>query len=318
MASLALPAMDAIFLKGITVSCQGSGRIWGTDAFADELDRLLKLGSNSVTIHPYARIQADGNVSWRGWMDSNPPEYIVRPIREAHRRGMKIMIKPHLAYWGSPFSWRGDIRFDDPEATKRFYETYTKWIVDLARITSNADIFVVGTELRHMTGDQEQWRHIIEAIRKVSSAQLTYAANWDHFENVPFWDALDLIGVQGYFPITREPNPDIAALEKGWQPVLSQLKRVHRRVNRPIVFTEFGYNRSLKTAAEPWRYQQDTEIAAEHLQARCLEVGLKILGEEHAWFRGAFLWKWFAGPAPYANFYLDTPMLRQVITEAWR
>ena len=23
------------------------------------------------------------------------------------------MIKPHLAYWGSPFKWRGEIEFED-------------------------------------------------------------------------------------------------------------------------------------------------------------------------------------------------------------
>ena len=40
-----------------------------------------------------------------------PPDYIARPIREAHAQGLKVLIKPHIAYWGSPFRWRGEIKF---------------------------------------------------------------------------------------------------------------------------------------------------------------------------------------------------------------
>ncbi len=316
--SLGLVAMDVSYFKGVTVSCQGYGRVWGSDEFARELDRLKSLGANSVTIHPYARIHEDGRVSWRDWESGNPPQYIVRPIREAHQRGMKIMIKPHLAYWGSPFSWRGDIKFSDPEAKSLFYDSYARWIIALAELTSDTDLFVVGTELKQMTGDEAQWRSIIQAVRRVTKARLTYAANWDHFESVPFWDHLDLIGVQGYFPISKKPNPAISDLEEGWQPVLNKLKAFHSRVGRPVIFTEFGYNRALNTAAEPWSYQQDTHPEAEQLQARCLNVGLTLLGREHAWFHGAFLWKWFVGPASYSNFYLDTPTMRDVISQAWR
>ena len=29
------------------------------------------------------------------------------------------------------------------------------------------------------------------------SRSLTYSANWDHFQHVPFWNALDFIGISG-------------------------------------------------------------------------------------------------------------------------
>ncbi len=311
-------AREASFMRGMTVSCQGAGRIWGTDLFAGELDRLKEMGINSITIHPYARIHGDGTVSWRRWDPANPPEYIVRPIREAHQRGMRIMIKPHLAYWGSPFSWRGAIKFEDPEAKRRFYTTYKQWVVALALITRDADLFVVGTELKHKIADNANWREIIEAVRKVSPALLTYAANWDTFDLVPFWDALDFIGIQGYFPVTDRVDPDETALLTGWQQILSRLKAVNRATHRPVIYTEFGYNKSLTTAARPWEYRQDHQEKAEALQARCLEVGLRVLEKECKWFYGAFLWKWFAGPAPHANFHLDTPILRSVIERTWK
>ena len=309
--------VEAAFQKGMTVSCQGYGRVWGTDAFAAELDRLKAIGVNSFAIHPYARINADGAVSWRQWEPGRPPAYIARPVREARRRGMTIMVKPHLAYWGSPFSWRGAIRFDDAVAKQRFYQTYTAWIVALAEAVRDADIFVVGAELDQKTGDEAQWRALVAQTRAVTNAKLTYAANWDSYERVPFWDALDYIGVQGYFPIAEAPAPDESLLRAGWARVLERLRQTHRRLGKPLLFTELGYNKSLKAAAEPWAYQQHHSEEAERLQAQCLAVGLDSLAEQRDWIHGVYLWKWFVGPAPRANFYLDTPELSGVIRKAW-
>ena len=304
-------------IKGITVSCQGYGRVWGTDSFAKELDRLVALGANSVTIHPYARIHDNGAVSWRSWEGGEPPAYLTRPILEAHARGLEIMIKPHLAYWGSRFSWRGEIAFEEPEERERFFATYQQWIVAIAAATRDADIFSVGTELKLKTGDEQAWRDIIAAVRKVTQAKLTYAANWDAYESVGFWEALDYIGIQGYFPLTTVADPSEEDLVQAWETVLARVRRVHRAADRPVIFTEFGYNQSTLAASKPWDYKEEHTQRAETLQARCLQVGLEVINREKRWLHGAFLWKWFAGPAPRANFRLNTPRLRAIISEAW-
>jgi len=314
----ALPSMDASFQKGITISCQGYGRVWGTPAFADELDRLKAMGVNSVAIHPYARIHADGRVSWRKWPDGAPPDYIVRPVEEARRRGMSIMIKPHLAYWGSPFRWRGEIAFQDPEAKRRFHQSYAAWMNALATACEKADILVIGVELGGVLDDEPRWRELIEALRRTTAARLTYAANWDGFQRVPFWDALDFVGVQGYFPLSDEPMPDDGALREGWRRHLNLLRDLCRRQNKPLLFTELGYNKSRQAAAQPWAYEQEHSEAAAALQERCLSVGLDALAENRDWVHGVYLWKWFVGPAPRANFHLDTPRLIQVIERAWK
>ena len=317
MVSPEAPLAQETVWRGMTISCQGYGRIWGTDVFAAELDRLKTLGVNSISIHPYARIGGDGAVSWR-WSMDEPPEYLTRPIREARQRGLTIMIKPHLAYWGGPFSWRGEIGFSEPEQRRRFFDQYKRWIVLLARVTRDADLFVLATELKANVFSDSQWRELVAAVRQETSAQLTLAPNWDDFENVSFWGDLDLIGVQGYFPISQKDDPSDDDLRQGWALVIERLKKVQTAHRKPVVFTEFGYNRSMKAAAEPWLYQQDTAEEAEIFQARCLEVGLNILARERAWLRGAFLWKWFAGPTRRENFILDTPRLREVIVRNWR
>lgn len=314
---------DPSLVRGITISCQTWGWEWGTPGFADELADLAELGANWVAIHPYARVHADGRVTWRPIEPDDPPTWLRGPIEVSRERRFGLLVKPHLAYWGSPFRWRGEIRFDDPAALERFWRDYTAWIVEIARATRGADAFAVGTELELMLGDEKPWRALIEEVRAVTDAHLTYAANWTAFDDVPFWDALDAIGVQGYFPLSQLADPSDADLMAGWEAVLPRLRRVYEHFGKPVVFTELGYNRSLAAAREPWAYPMDDgaeRARAEALQERCLRVGLQVIDRERDWLRGAFLWKWFVGEPGRGDhdFRLDTPGVRAVLADVWR
>ena len=308
-------------VRGVTISCQTNGWEWGQEAFGDELVELRELGANWVAIHPYARIGADGEVRHR--LDPGaPPRWLTHPVRVAREKGMAILIKPHLAYWGSPFRWRGDIHFEDPEARARFWESYADWIATLADIVAEADAFCVGTELDRMVAEPGPWRTVIARVRERTDALLTYAANWDTFEGVAFWDALDAVGLQAYFPLTEAEDPDEAELEAGWANILPRLTALHQRTGKPVVFTELGYNRSLSAARRPWddaRAGPDERDRAAELQARCLRVALRTIEREAEWLRGAFLWKWFVGdPDRYdGSFLMDTPHMRAAMVDVW-
>ena len=92
-------ALDKSTVQGITISTHGGGSDWGSDAIVPTLLAIHDLGANWVAIHPYASINADGSLRWSQIDPENPPAHIVRPIREAHRLGLSICIKPHIAYW---------------------------------------------------------------------------------------------------------------------------------------------------------------------------------------------------------------------------
>ena len=105
-------------VRGMTISTPGGGRDWGSDATVESMRQIKALGANWITIHPYASISdgdgrsglPEGTVHSRSKLDPmDPPQYLARPIREAHALGLKILIKPHLAYWGTRFSWRSEI-----------------------------------------------------------------------------------------------------------------------------------------------------------------------------------------------------------------
>jgi hypothetical protein len=303
-------------VRGITVSTPGSGRDWGSDAIGPCFDELSGLGANWIAIHPYAAIRADGTV--RSRLDpASPPEYLTRPIREAHERGLKILIKPHLAYWGSPFRWRGEIDFGEDEAAwQRFWRGYEAWILDLAAIARDADAFCIGTELDRTLRFESRWRSLIANVRERSDAALSYAANWTDYRDVGFWDALDCIGIQAYFPVCDERTEDRARLESGWRALMAELREFSRAHGRRICFTELGYNRSFDAPVRPWDYRQDGEEALA-VQATCLDVALRAIEDEPC-VVGAFLWKWFPRELPRDHdFKLQTTTLRAVLREAW-
>ncbi len=302
---------------GMTVSCPTWGWEWGSDAMVDTLHELAGLGVNWVAIHPYASIRDDGSVQWREIDPADPPDWIARPIREAHALGMKILIKPHIAYWGSGWDWRGAITLPSAAQRTRFFTDYGRWIEQMAAASAGADAFAVGTELDKLVQYEPEWRAVIKAVRGRYAGPLTYASNWTDYDKVPFWDALDVIGVQAYFPLMSQVDgvPTDAQLDRGWDPVLAGLRRESKRVGKPVVFTELGYDRSSRAAVEPWKVEPGGKDAAA-IQEACLRSAVRAIDREPV-VVGAFLWKWFPGARQPSDFAHSTPRMRAVIAELW-
>ena len=309
-------SVDQEKVRGIIISTHGIGRDWGKDVIVPTMADIKAVGANWVAIHPYARIFRDGSIRY-GHMDSTEaPAHWIRPIQEAHAQGLKIYIKPHLAHWRSGFSWRGEITFKDDEAWARFWTGYRSWILKLASACKEADGFVVGTELDKTLHQEDAWRRLIAEVRAVTDAPLTYGANWTDYQRVPFWDALDLIGIQAYFPITEKANPTAEDIQRGWQKRMAELRAYGEKMDRRILFTELGYNQSYLAAREPWNYRVDGEDA-QPVQEACWRAALQII-EVEPQMMGALLWKWFPYPRPVGrNFVLATPHIMTVVAKAW-
>ncbi len=308
------------FWRGVTVSCfrWGPGE-WDGPWMPGTLNDLGLMGVNAVAIHPYAGIAGDGTVTYR---PGPVGPATSTPLRLARERGMTTLLKPHLAYWRSPFAWRGDITFDAEERWERFFRGYTAFILDQARLAEaeRATVFAVGTELHKTLHREAEWRDIISQVRAVYSGKLTYAANWDVYQDVPFWDALDLVGVQSYFPLSEADEPTDLELEAGWAEVLVKLHHYSEAVGKPILLTELGYAKSTATAKHPWKDDHVGEPdAAAALKLRCMRIALRAIETEPA-IVGVFLWKWFpADPLLQLEheFILQYDAMRDVIRGAW-
>jgi hypothetical protein len=309
---------ESDFIKGVTISAHDYGEQWATPQMAQAIDELKALGANAIAIHPYAQVHGDGHL---GFERGPAPEYVTRPLDWARERGLRVMLIPHIAYWGSPFLWRGEIDFPNANGWNRFFIDYKTWIVGLARVAQErgVELFCVGLEYGPSQKYVRRWREIIAAVREVYRGRITYGANWDEIENVPFWDALDEIGVLAYFPLTRAENPTDQEIAKGWEPWIERLGKLSKRYGKPVLFTEIGYNRSERCASQPWDFHHRGGPQAEEVQARCIERAL-TLGAAHPFLSGMFFWKWFPDSisAQPETFDLRTPRLKALFARHWR
>jgi len=332
--SAVLPASQATKIKGMTVSTPRGSSAWAGDEMVATIAELTGMGVNWIAIHPYGRVRTDGTVSWSlprrrrrpggagdagaAGVPDTPPDWLRRPIEEAHRMGVKILVKPHLENWRD-YEWRGDIRYHSDQEWDRFFSTYTAWIVRLAAFSEGADAFVVGTELGGTTHHEKRWREVIGAVREVYAGPLTYAANWDAYERVAFWDAVDWVGIQAYFPVLDEVAaeddiPAQSAFDAGWRDIMRRVADFSVRVGRPVVFTEAGYNNSPTAPYQPWDWKARGD--AEELQMRCMIAALRAIAAEPT-VRGAFLWKWYPGDRVPRDFAMAAPNIRRIISEHW-
>ncbi|MDZ7344702.1 MAG: hypothetical protein ONA90_09360, partial [candidate division KSB1 bacterium] len=98
------------------------------------------------------------------------------------------------------------------------------------------------------------WRDIFTKIRKIYGGRLTYAANWGHeFENVSFWEALDAIGLNCYYPLSNNPGANDGELLKGAQAVARKIGEIAAKHNKPVIITEIGFASRPANWLEPHR-----------------------------------------------------------------
>lgn len=91
------------------------------------------------------------------------------------------------------------------------------------------------------------------------NGKLTYAANWDEYSRTTFWEDLDYIGIDAYFPLSEEKTPTVEQLREGWQRWKTTISDVSKAMNKPVIFTEFGYRSMDFTAKKPWLVDRNDE-----------------------------------------------------------
>ena len=106
----------------------------------------------------------------------------------------------------------------------------------------------------------QKWYALIAKVRKSYSGKLTYAANFDNYHEVKFWDKLDFIGINAYFQL-REIGPpqtrqaQYEEMTASWEKIFSDLDsfRVQEGLLQKALFTELGYIYRENCAIMPWK-----------------------------------------------------------------
>jgi hypothetical protein len=220
---------------------------------------------------------------------------VIEIIQKAKLEGVKVMIKPQL--WAE-MEWVGDMEFDSEAKWDQFEINYTEFIMDWAEMANDMDVdlFCIGTEIAKFVKHRPAyWRGLIVQIRQVYSGPLTYAANWDDYQAVSFWDALDYIGVDAYFPLMQGETPPVCELISAWEPYEQELSTYSAEQNTPVLFTEFGYLSVNGCAYNTWdlEAQMSANEINEQAQANALHALIEVFAPK-TWWAGGFQWKWYA------------------------
>jgi len=202
------------------------------------------------------------------------------------------------------------------------YKAYLMNMVDIA-IQEDVEMICIGTEINYSATKRESfWRDMIAEIRDRYDGQLTYSANWDSYMNVPFWDALDFIGISAYFPLTDASTPNFVELLSKWRPIVKKLEKYSSKQNKRILFTEFGYLSVDGCAYKAWELEKQVHQLSinEQAQANSIESLFLAFWSKDFW-AGGFLWKWFPNMKGHEG-YIDkdyTPQhkLAQQVLERW-
>lgn len=263
----------------------------------EHVDQLLQVNANHAAVMPFGFIR-----------DINSPEIIHNTDRQwfgetrqgakqyielLKRNGVDIMIKPQIWIWKGEFT--GTLKMRTENDWKALESSYDDFILTYARLAeeTKAPLFCIGTELEQFVKNRPQyWQRLIKKIRAVYTGKLTYAANWDEYPRTTFWENLDFIGIDAYFPLSDARTPSVEQLQEGWQPWKEKIEALSKAKDKPVLFTEFGYRSMDFTAKKPWLVDQNDDNVNLEAQVNAKKAIFAEFWTED-WFAGGYVWKWF-------------------------
>ncbi len=167
---------------------------------------------------------------------------IVRLLTEIKNRGLKVFFYPMLLMDVEGKPWRGYLTGAHGAVNTFFTKTrgYNAFINHYATLVAGkVDGFTIGTELRDLTKITSA-TGVFPAVTELmalattvkatlgTSVKVTYAADWSEYHHTdggwyhldPLWasSAIDVVGIDAYFPLTDEVQTDydIDRIKAGW------------------------------------------------------------------------------------------------------
>lgn len=258
---------------------------------------VQNLGANYAAVMPFGFIRSLDNPDivyntdrqWYGERRDGAKDY----IKLLQRNNIKVLLKPQIWIWRGEYT--GYLKMETEEKWKQLEESYRTFIIDYAKLAQETKVsmFSIGTELEQFVMNRpDYWKALIKEIKTIYKGKLTYASNWDEYKRVPFWDQMDYVGIDGYFPLSELQTPTVESAKQGWQWWKGELSAFAQTHSKQILFTEWGYRSVDYAAKEPWvsdRSQTGVNLEA---QANSTKATLEELWKEE-WFAGGFIWKWF-------------------------
>jgi hypothetical protein len=301
-----LPALEGVAIRGVTIgpieSALHPGRGYGSPAFERGLDEAVRLGATWISLTPFGRawdLKATGIDKTFELPLAENQRGLLRAVKQAHARGLKVLLVPHL--WVESGEWRAEIDPETDDGWRRFGESYRAFVLGWARFANGAhvDMLAAGVELRSWltTTHAPSFLPILRDIRAAYPGLVTYAANWDDVDQTVILGELDIIGINAFYPLTEKQNASESELLNGGLEVAKKVTELAERWQKPVMFNEFGYTARSDPALRPWEWPDhmsnvQVDARAQAAAYRGLLAGMLQSRE----LVGAFVWRLYADP----------------------
>jgi hypothetical protein len=258
---------------------------------ADNLERMLATGAEWVSVVAVWYQQTRTSTLIADDPGNTASDESVREvIRFLHGKGAKVLLKPYVD--SRDGVWRANFA---PKSVDGWFASYRSFINHYAEMAADEDVemLCVGVEYNWCDRNQrDRWLNVVDAVRSRYRGPLTYAAHWRTYRDVCFWDAVDYVGVDAYFPLSKESDVALSTLVKAWRGPLDELEgwRYRARLSdKDVIFTEVGYQSRPACWITPGTTKSDE--ADPEAQKVCYEA-LFMTAPARPWLRGIYIWSW--------------------------
>ncbi len=291
-------------IRGVTIgpieSALHPGKGYGSDACARTMSELARMGATWVSLTPYGRVfdLAPSGIDWTFESHfSENRQAVLRAMRQAHAQGLRVLLVPHV--WVETGEWRGRIDPGTQAGWRAWTRAYRAFLLAWAEVAreGRADMLSVGVELGSwVTGVRAPaFVSIVDDVRKVFAGPLTYSANWDDVDDTLILRALDVIGINAFYPLADRDDATPRELEESGQKVAARVRRLAELWHKPVIFTELGYTTRRNPAVRPWEWPEALKsvVVDERAQAEAYRGLLAPVLDEPS-FLGFFVWRVYA------------------------
>ena len=232
----------------------------------------------------YGRTQTDGE--------------LAHAVSLAHALGLKVCLKPMVNCLDG--SWRARIDFPSDNGLDRYwsawFRSYNRFMLHYARLAEQwgCEMLCTGCEMAGMDSQAALCLDMIRQVREVYHGLLMHNVNHGDEERFPWLDAVDVIGISAYYPVTDPTNRGREAMLRNWQKILPVIEKCHRRYRRPVMFAEIGVRNEQGCTMYPWDFHMRPDRENdEREQADFYDTAMESTWDI-PWFAGYFWWDWRA------------------------
>ena len=301
-------------------------RVDWMDEYKQSMDELVEVGFDTVELVVDTRME---NARSTGiWLDQRKTptyEQLSDLIDHAKSRGLRVVLMP-IVLLDNPNEarneWRGRIEPDpDYGGWSKWFDNYREMIKRFAQMAqgSGADVLVIGSELVSTQKHHDEWSRVIREVRSIYKGAITYSANWDDYRNVPFWDELDLIGMNSYWKLDngQKNKATVEDVMTSWKKYQTEVLTFVKQMNKPLLFTEVGWCSLSNAAHEPWDYTKVDATIDLELQKR-LYTGFFRSWHGNPNLGGFMVWDWPPGEGgPTNRSYIPKNKPAEAVLREW-